>query len=259
MNANIPTCLALVLALAPVAAGGQRQEELQALDGHLLQALLDGDAEAIGQLISPEFGYYRAFENRPMRGLDAEQWQRAVLGENRLESFEIHESYALRIGDQVVQTATRATILTRAGRESGDGGRQRLLTSTWLEDQDGAWRIVTRLDVELGTGPGRKMDREAWRERSGDRLRHQPAAEGTTDLEAWRDAWRERSGDRSRHQPAAEGTTDLEAWREAWRERSGGGRSLFEPAAEEAPAEEAPAEEPPAEEPPAEEPPPAGG
>ncbi len=211
MNANLTTCLALALALVlpPAVAAGDPQADLRALEGRLLQALVDGDAEVVGQLISPGFGYYQAALDRPMQGLDAEQWQRAALGSHRLESFEIHESHARLIGDQVVQTATRAT-LDRAGRAAG---RQRLLTSTWLQDQDGAWKVVTRLDVELGSagGAGGGQDRQAARERWGseqdrEALRQtmrEQWGEGQ-DREALIEALRERMGDRWPERPAGE-------------------------------------------------------
>ncbi len=61
MQAKFPTylTLALLLALPPAAAAGDLSEEFQALETQLLQARLDGDARALEQLISPDFGYYQ--------------------------------------------------------------------------------------------------------------------------------------------------------------------------------------------------------
>lgn len=150
MNPNITTslALALALALATPASAGDLEAEFHAREQRFLQAVAERDRGALRSLMSLEFQFYRAFENRPMIGFDGGQWAEAVLGRYGIESFEIHETRARPIGGEVVLTATRAT-LKRAGDEAGS---QRLLTSTWLKGEDGAWKIVARVSVELSEG-----------------------------------------------------------------------------------------------------------
>ncbi len=212
MNTNIPTCLALALALAlaPAAApagelderfsapgGGLLQapgaseldEEFSALEARLLQARLDGDAEALGELIGPGFEVYRAREKQSTRRIEAERWQKAVLDGYPLESFEIHQCLARRIGDGLVLTVTRATLnrfgaSAAAEAEAGEG--QRLLTGTWQRGEDGAWRIVALVSASFGAPVRRpEMDREAMRKRTG------YGQGGETGSEAWRERMEE--------------------------------------------------------------------
>lgn len=235
MNAKTTTCLAvaLALALAPAAAADdQPQEDFRALEERLLQALVDGDAEAINALISPQFGYYQAAHDRPIHGLSAERWRQAALDLVRLESFEIHESHARPIGDQVMLTATRAT-LNRSGPMAG--GRQRLLTSTWLQDAGGAWKLVARIDVELAGDGG--AGRQPARARMSDE-----------DRETLRKMMRERMGEGEDREAA------IKSLREKWADEEGrkemieafrARRAAGRQGDDEAAGEEADADEPP--------------
>lgn len=192
MKDPIPPCLALVLALvlAPAAVADDLAQEFEALEQRLLRAQVDADAEALVGLISPDFEYTRVLGDRPLRGFGAEQWQQAVLGAYPLEGFEIHDTRVRALSDRVVQTITRVT-LERGGAEAGADGQQRLVTSTWLQGEGDAWRIVARVSVKLGSGIDRQALRAAWRQRTA----NGPAPGGQgLDREALRAAWRQRLG-----------------------------------------------------------------